>query len=128
VVAARFAIARAFFGDASDDASAAVELTATLLLVGATFFVTDAIQTIVVGSLRGMNDTRLPLFLAAIGYWMIGFPSAYGLAFLAQLGAVGVWIGLSCGTANYALLLTLRFWLLAGRLTIHEGPRSPTLG
>jgi len=122
VVVARFAIARAFFGAASDGAGAAVELTATLLLVGATFFVTDAVQTIVAGSLRGMNDTRIPLLLAAIGYWVIGFPCAYGLAFFAQLGAVGVWIGLSGGTAIYSLLLILRFWLLAGRLTIHEGP------
>jgi MATE family multidrug resistance protein len=116
VVVARFAIARAFFGETSDGAGAAVELTATLLLVGATFFVTDAVQTIVAGSLRGMNDTRIPLLLAAIGYWIIGFPCAYGLAFFAQLGAVGVWIGLSGGTAIYALLLILRFWLLAGRL------------
>ena len=118
VVAARYAIARAFFGETSD-AGAAVELTATLLLVGATFFVTDAVQTIVAGSLRGMNDTRIPLLVAAIGYWIIGFPCAYGLAFFAQLGAVGVWIGLSGGTAIYALLLILRFWLLAGRL---KGP------
>jgi MATE family multidrug resistance protein len=128
VVVARFAIARAFFGEASDGAGAAVELTATLLLVGATFFVTDAVQTIVAGSLRGMNDTRIPLLLAAIGYWIIGFPCAYGLAFFAQLGAVGVWIGLSGGTAIYALLLILRFWRLAGRLTIYERPRSPALG
>jgi MATE family multidrug resistance protein len=128
VVVARFAIARAFFGEVSDGADAAVELTATLLLVGATFFVTDAVQTIVVGSLRGMNDTRIPLILATIGYWMIGFPCAYGLAFLTQLGAVGVWIGLSCGTAIYALLLILRFARLAGRLEAHESPRSPAHG
>jgi MATE family multidrug resistance protein len=127
-VVARFAIARAFFGESSDGAGAAVELTATLLLVGATFFVTDAVQTIVVGSLRGMNDTRIPLLFAAFGYWIVGFPLAYGLAFSARLGAVGVWIGLSCGTAIYALLLILRFRLLTGRLKAHEGQRSPTHG
>jgi MATE family multidrug resistance protein len=127
VVVARYAIARAFFGEASEGAGAAVELTATLLLVGATFFVTDAMQTIVVGSLRGINDTRVPLLLAAVGYWLIGFPSAYALAFSAQLGAVGVWIGLSCGTAVYALLLILRFRRLAGRLAAYESPRSFTL-
>jgi multidrug resistance protein, MATE family len=128
VVIARYAIARAFFGGSSDGAGTAVELAAALLLVGATLFITDAVQTIVAGSLRGMNDTRIPLLLAAIGYWTIGFPCAYGLAFFAQLGAVGVWIGLSCGTAIYAVLLILRFRLLAGRLAIHESPRSPTLG
>ncbi len=128
VVVARFAIARLFLGEASDGAGAAVELAATLLLVGATFFVTDAVQTIVAGSLRGMNDTRIPLLLAAIGYWMIGFPCAYGLAFFARLGAVGVWIGLSLGTAIYAVLLILRFRRLAGRLKAHESPRSRPSG
>jgi len=128
VVVARFAIARAFFGETSGDAGAAVELAATLLMVGATFFVTDAVQTIVVGSLRGMNDTRIPLLFAAIGYWMIGFPCAYALAFSARFGAVGVWIGLSCGTAVYAVLLILRFRLLVGRLEHGESPRSPAHG
>jgi len=53
---------------------------------------------------------------AAISYWLIGFTAAYGLAFRAGFGAVGVWIGLSCGTAVYAILLVLRFRRLAGRL------------
>ena len=63
-----------------------------------------------------MNDTRVPLLFAAISYWLIGFPTAYGLAFRTELGAVGVWIGLSVGTAVYAILLVLRFRLLANRL------------
>jgi MATE family multidrug resistance protein len=116
VILGRFAIARFFFGDAAESAGAAIELTATLLTVGATFFVADGIQTIAAGALRGMNDTRLPLLFAALSYWGIGFSTAYGLAFGAKFGAVGVWIGLSCGTAVYALLLILRFRLLARRL------------
>jgi multidrug resistance protein, MATE family len=115
VIAGRFAIAQAFFGVA-DDASPAVELTANLLLVGSTFFIADGIQTIAAGSLRGMNDTRVPLLFAAISYWLIGFTTACGLGFWTGLGAIGVWIGLSCGTAVYAVLLILRFRLLASRL------------
>ncbi len=92
-----------------------VMLTATLLLVGATFFIGDGVQTIALGSLRGMNDTRVPLLFAVIGYWLIGFPTACVLGFWAGLGAIGVWIGLSCGTAVYATLLVLRFRLLARR-------------
>jgi multidrug resistance protein, MATE family len=118
VMLGRFAIARFFFGEAVESAGVAIELTATLLMVGATFFVADGIQTIAAGALRGMSDTRVPLLLAAIGYWLIGFPSAYGLAFPAQFGAVGVWIGLSCGTAVYATLLVLRFRLLTRRLQL----------
>jgi MATE family multidrug resistance protein len=73
------------------------------------------------GALRGMNDTRIPLLFAAISYWMIGFPAAYGLAFRTELGAVGVWIGLSCGTAVYAVLLILRFRRLANHLEPSKG-------
>ena len=57
---------------------ATVELTATLLLVGATFFIADGLQTIVAGALRGIKDTRMPLLFAAIGYWLIGFSTRLG--------------------------------------------------
>jgi multidrug resistance protein, MATE family len=116
VIAGRFAIAQAFFGVA-EDASPAIALTANLLLVGSTFFIADGIQTIAAGSLRGLNDTRMPLLFAAISYWLIGFALACLLGFRTGLGAIGVWIGLSVGTAIYATLLTLRFRLLASRLS-----------
>jgi MATE family multidrug resistance protein len=116
VILARIAIARFFFGEAVESAGVAIELTATLLMVGATFFVADGIQTVAAGALRGMSDTSVPLLFATISYWLIGFPAAYGLAFPARFGAIGVWIGLSCGTAVYAVLLILRFRLLADRL------------
>jgi MATE family multidrug resistance protein len=116
VILTRFAIARFFFGEAAESVGAVIELTATLLMVGATFFVADGIQTIAAGALRGMSDTRVPLLFAAVSYWLIGFTAAYGLAFHTKFGAVGVWIGLSCGTAVYAVLLILRFRLLASRL------------
>jgi MATE family multidrug resistance protein len=116
VVLARFAIARFFLGQAAVNAQATVALAGQLLLVGASFFVTDAIQSIAAGSLRGMKDTRVPLLSAAIGYWLIGFPAAYAGGFRTSLGAIGVWVGLSAGTAVYATLLTLRFQLLTARL------------
>jgi MATE family multidrug resistance protein len=116
VILTRFAIARFFFGEAAESAGAVIELTATLLMVGATFFVADGIQTVAAGALRGMSDTRVPLLFAAVSYWLIGFTTAYVLAFDTELGAVGVWIGLSCGTAVYAALLILRFRLLARHL------------
>jgi MATE family multidrug resistance protein len=105
-----------FFGEAAGSAAAAIELTANLLLVGATLFVADGIQTVVAGALRGLNDTRIPLLFAAISYWLVGFPAACALGFRTELGATGVWLGLSIGTAVYAILLTLRFLLLTRRL------------
>jgi MATE family multidrug resistance protein len=116
VIVGRFAIGRFFFGEAVESGGAVIDLTATLLMVGATFFVADGIQTVAAGALRGMSDTRVPLLFAAISYWLIGFPAAYALGFWTGIGAVGVWIGLSCGTAVYAVLLMLRFRRLADQL------------
>jgi MATE family multidrug resistance protein len=116
VILGRFAIARFFFGDGVASGGGVIDLTATLLMVGATLFIADGIQTVAAGALRGMNDTRIPLLFAVTSYWLIGFPAAYELAFRMGLGAVGVWIGLSCGTAVYAVLLVLRFRRLADRV------------
>ncbi len=121
VVAARFEIAQFFLGEAAENADATIKLAANLLLVGASFFITDAVQSIAVGSLRGLKDTRVPLLFACVGYWLIGFSLSYVLGFRAGLGAIGVWSGLSIGTAVYAALLVLRFRLLASA----ERPHSP---
>jgi MATE family multidrug resistance protein len=115
VILGRFAIARLFLGNAAGSGDAAIELAATLLLVAATLFITDGLQTVLAGCLRGLKDTRVPLLFAAIGYWLIGFPAAWALAFRMGFGAVGVWIGLSLGTLIYAALLSLRFLRLANR-------------
>src|SRR5882724_798074 len=114
VMIGRFGIAEIFLGESTD---ATAELSATLLLVGSTFFIADAIQTVAAGSLRGMNDTRVPLLFAILSYWLIGFACACWLGFWTPSGAVGVWIGLSVGTAVYAVLLLLRFRGLASKLT-----------
>jgi MATE family multidrug resistance protein len=106
----RHAIPPLFLG-----AQAAVEtaaLAATLLALGATFFLTDGIQTVAAGALRGLNDTRVPLAIAAFSYWIAGFAVSYVLAFFAGLGAIGVWIGLSIGTTAFAALLLWRFHAL----------------
>jgi multidrug resistance protein, MATE family len=116
VIVLRFAIVNFFLGEALPRADATVALSAELLMIGATFFITDGLQTIASGALRGMNDTRVPLLFAAISYWGIGFCSAYMLAFFTPLGAIGVWVGLSLGTLVYATLLILRFHILTRKL------------
>jgi MATE family multidrug resistance protein len=113
VIAGRFGIAELFLGERTD---ATAHLAAMLLMVGSTFFIADAIQTVAAGALRGINDTRVPLLFAILSYWLIGFASAYALGFWMSWGAVGVWIGLSIGTAVYAALLVIRFQRTAGRV------------
>jgi MATE family multidrug resistance protein len=124
VIALRFAIARLFLGEGLANADTTVALAAWLLVIGGTFFITDGLQTIAAGALRGMNDTRVPLLFAAVSYWGIGFCSAYALAFHTRFGAPGVWIGLSFGTYVYAMLLVWRFRLLASKLPARGPSRS----
>ena len=116
VLAARRPIAHLFLGEGVTDADATMTLAASLLTLGATFFVTDALQAVTSGALRGIKDTRIPLLFAIIGYWLVGFPIAYVLGFFTPLGAVGIWIGLSIGTATHATLLMLRFRRLTRKI------------
>jgi multidrug resistance protein, MATE family len=113
VVTARIVVARFFLGHAAPDADATIQLAATLLLIGATLFIPDGLQATASGALRGLKDTRVPLLFAAISYWLIGFSAAYAFAFLLPFGAIGVWVGLSLGTAVHATLLILRFLRLS---------------
>ncbi len=112
VVAFHDAIPLLFLGDDRGGNAATAQLAATLLLIGASFFVTDGMQAIAAGALRGLNDTRVPMLFAAVSFWLIGFTCAYGLAFPGHLGAVGIWIGFSTAVATFAALLICRFHVL----------------
>ncbi|WP_422053080.1 MATE family efflux transporter [Shimia sp.] len=83
----------------------------TLLYVAALFQVTDGAQVMALGLLRGVQDTRGPMVIAAISYWGIGVPSAYVLGFTFGLGGEGVWLGLVCGLTAAGILLMYRFWV-----------------
>ena len=92
-----------------------VALAASLLVLGASFFIADGVQTIAAGSLRGLNDTRVPLVIAGISFWLVGFSGAWMFGFTLGLGAYGIWLGLSLGIAVFALLLIWRFQRLTAR-------------
>jgi MATE family multidrug resistance protein len=111
VISLRGVIPRLFLGAEAATIPQTAELAATLLLIGASFFVTDGVQAIAAGALRGLNDTRVPILFAAISFWLIGFTSAYVLAFPAGWGAIGIWIGFSLAVGTFAALLIGRFHL-----------------
>ena len=88
-----------------------------LLALAALFQLVDGLQVISLGLLRGVQDTRMPMIIAAISYWCIGIPCSYILGFKFGLGAIGVWMGLVTGLGAAAILLSWRFWLvMMGRL------------
>ena len=121
VALTRHSIPLLFLGEATA-AGETIALAATLLVLGATFFITDGAQSVAAGALRGLNDTRIPLLIAAFSFWIVGFASSYALAFSAGLGAIGVWIGLSLGTGVFAVLLLWRFHALT---RTHYMPEAP---
>lgn len=127
VSAARFEIAKFFVGESAGDADATIGLAAKLLLVGGISFITSAMHSIASASLRGLNDTRMPLLFAVIAYWLIGFSVSYVLGLKIGLGAIGIWIGLSIGTIVYAALLVLRFELLASRRALQSRRKTARL-
>jgi MATE family multidrug resistance protein len=115
VLFARYDVPYAFLGAGSQNSRATVDLVALFLVCGAAFFVFDGIQTTATGALRGLNDTRIPLLLAFLGFWLVGFGGAYVLAFIANWGPVGIWIGLSLGLTVFAVLVMGRFHFLTRR-------------
>lgn len=85
------------------------EVAVAFLGVAAVFQFVDGVQVIAVGNLRGLKDTRVPMVIAAIGYWPIGFTVGALLGLTTPLGGTGVWIGLACGLAFVAVVATHRF-------------------
>jgi MATE family multidrug resistance protein len=86
-----------------------VRLAVALLGLAGVFQIVDGIQVVASSSLRSLKDTRVPMLIAAFGYWGIGFSVGYVLAFHLGVGAPGLWIGLATGLATVSALLTLRF-------------------
>jgi MATE family multidrug resistance protein len=98
------------FLNPGDPAAAAIISTGVVFIyVSALFQLADAGQVMALGLLRGLGDTRRPMVLTAVSYWLIGIPASYLLAFPAGLGGPGLWLGLVIGLVTAASLLLWRF-------------------
>ena len=98
----------------SDDPGVLAVAAAVLPLAGA-FQLFDGVQAVAFGALRGAGDTRVPAIANVVGYWVVGLPVGWFLAFSAGWGARGVWSGLVLGLAAVAALLLARLARLARR-------------
>jgi MATE family multidrug resistance protein len=88
---------------------AVIALGSALLTLAAVFQFADGTQTVAMASLRGLRDTRVPMLLAMLAYWLLGVPLGAWLAFGCGLGVPGIWMGLMAGLTVAAVLLTARF-------------------
>lgn len=93
-----------------------VLIASKLLLVAAVFQISDGIQVVVLGALRGLQDVKIPMYITFVAYWVIGFPISYYLGEYTELKAIGVWIGLLAGLSAAALFLYIRFHFITKKL------------
>lgn len=97
-----------------------VEIASTLLFAAALFQISDSLQVIALGALRGLQDVKIPTLITFISYWIIGFPLSYFLGKSNMMGSLGIWIGLLAGLTAASILLLLRFNYLTNRLILQQ--------
>lgn len=95
-----------------------INMASSLLIIAALFQISDGIQVVGLGALRGLEDVRIPSLISLLAYWVIGLPVGYYLCFKSDFGVNGIWLGLLVGLSVAAVLLTLRFRMLSNRLII----------
>ncbi|TXN35102.1 MATE family efflux transporter [Flagellimonas hymeniacidonis] len=101
------------------DNSEVIIVAAKLLLVAAFFQISDGIQVVVLGALRGLQDVKIPTLITFIAYWLIGFPVSYYFGLFTEFKSTGIWMGLLLGLTASAVMLYIRFHYLTKKL-IHK--------
>ena len=91
-----------------------ISIASKLLIAAAFFQISDSIQVVVLGALRGLQDVKIPTILTFISYWCVGFPVSYYLGSEEMYGSFGIWLGLLAGLTTASILLFIRF----NRLTL----------
>jgi len=106
------------FDDAKNliDNTEVISIASKLLLAAAIFQISDSIQVVVLGALRGLQDVKIPTLITFISYWMVGFPISWYLGKEDAYGSFGIWLGLIAGLTTAAILLYIRFNYLTKKL------------
>lgn len=97
-----------------------VSIAAQLLLVAAVFQISDGIQVVFLGALRGLQDVKVPMYITFVAYWVVGFPISIYLGLYTELKGAGIWVGLLAGLSIAALFLYIRFVKLTNRLLVEK--------
>ncbi len=93
-----------------------ITIASKLLIAAAFFQLSDSIQVVVLGALRGLQDVKIPTILTFISYWVVGFPISYFLGTEEMYGSFGIWLGLLAGLTTASILLFIRFNYLTLKL------------
>ncbi len=101
-----------------------MKIAANLLIAAAIFQISDSIQVVILGALRGLQDVKIPTIITFISYWVVGFPVSYFLGTKETYGSFGIWLGLLAGLTTASILLFIRF----NRLTLKLIKTNPVIG
>ena len=103
-----------------DDNMEVVSIASKLLLAAAVFQISDSIQVVVLGALRGLQDVKIPTLITFISYWLVGFPISWFLGKENAYASFGIWLGLLAGLTTASILLYLRFNYLTKKLILQK--------
>jgi MATE family multidrug resistance protein len=95
------------------------KIASKLMFIAAVFQITDTLQVVALGALRGMQDVKVPTYLTFIAYWLIGFPISYYLGLYTEYKSAGIWMGLLAGLTASGIMLFIRFNYLSKKM-IHS--------
>lgn len=114
-----------FYVDLNDvtnlaDNTEVIAIASKLLLAAAIFQISDGIQVVVLGALRGLQDVKIPTLITFVSYWLIGFPVSYYLGKEDSYASFGIWLGLLAGLTSAAILLSIRFNYLTNKLILQK--------
>jgi MATE family multidrug resistance protein len=100
------------------DNTEVISIAAKLMIAAAIFQISDGIQVVVLGALRGLQDVRIPTIITFVSYWVVGFPISFFLGKEEAYGSFGIWLGLLAGLTTAAILLFIRFNYLTKKLIL----------
>ena len=95
---------------------AVLKIAAPLMIIAGFFQLSDGMQVVCAGALRGLQDVKIPSLLIFVAYWIIALPLGYWLSFSLGYGANGIWIGLLTGLTLTATAMIVRFNILSSKL------------
>lgn len=104
------------------DNTEVIFLASQLLIIAALFQLSDGMQVVFLGALRGLQDVKIPSFICFVAYWIIGFPISWYLGKAENMGSMGIWIGLLAGLTASATMLYIRFNNLSKNLLLRAKP------
>lgn len=92
-----------------------IMLASKLLIIAALFQLSDGVQVVALGILRGIQDVKIPSLITFVAYWIFTIPLGYFLCVTLNMGAWGMWIALGLGLTISAVFLVMRFFKLSQR-------------